>query len=215
VGRTAIGRRELKPCILSVWVACKFTCTVLHCYAVAWKIWGETERERERQRAKPVMKTLWCNMIWEWDMISKRKYRDSVERDNRKGNGKKKDTAYKRQRCNAHEFLSLHTAPLISIASSSLFASSQADMPFVPQHPLLTRFLVKLSQVSWVRVLLLWVVLQLGDVNWNPAYWAYESHVNLHAPSCICVQWLGRSEERQKETETETESETGHENIVM
>ena len=29
------------------------------------------------------------------------------------------------------------------------------------------------------------------------------------------MQWLGRSEERQKERETETESETGHENIVM
>ena len=97
----------------------------------------------------------------------------------------------------------------------SEFGWSQADMPFVPQHPLPTRFLVKLPHVSWVRVLLLWVVLQLGDVNWNPAYWAYESHVNLHAPSCIPMQWLGRSEERQKERETETESETGHENIVM
>ena len=63
VGRTAIGRRELKPCILSVWVACKFTCTVLHLRAVAWKIWGETERDRDRDRER---NRSWkhCDVIW-------------------------------------------------------------------------------------------------------------------------------------------------------
>ena len=113
VGLTAIGRCELEPCIISVWVACKFTCTVLHLRAVAWKIWGETERERDRDRER---NRSWkhCDVIWSesetWYQRGKRLRQCVKERQ---------------QGTNVHKLLSLHTAPLISTARTTVALSAR------------------------------------------------------------------------------------------